>query len=290
MIWLRPHIATIKHLFEADTVHSLTYAALECRLAIELVCYDRLRIAHDYISHDDLKKWQPKDVVKKLIQDVDTNVASTFTLSISTRPADDVAGEMTRQDFEKFDYVPVGTQVGFDVNKIGRMWNALSSFLHVTVPRSTSDTVAAYGKPDAIKRKVAEVIAELERLATGTLTMSGIGETVNFQCNCGTHNKRRAGLLHHGQTVNCINPDCTERWDVVVDGDAVNFQRRSFAVHCRRCRYEKRFGERPVVELPRNTVVRFVCDQPNCGETNYIRWQLMQVAPIDAEGEERAER
>jgi hypothetical protein len=130
MIWLRPHIETINRLVEADTVQSLTYAALECRLAIELVCYHRLKVARDYISHDDLKKWPPKDVVKKLIQDVDANIASTFTLPISTRPADQIDGEMTRADFEKFDYVPIGTQIGFDADKIGKMWNALSSFLH----------------------------------------------------------------------------------------------------------------------------------------------------------------
>lgn len=284
MFWLRPHIETIRRLVETDTVQSLTYAALECRLAIELVCYDRLRAAHEYISHDDLRKWQPKDVVKKLIQDVDANIASTFTLSISTRPADQIDGEMTREDFEKFDYVPIGTQIGFNADKIGKMWNTLSSFLHVAVPRSTTDKVDAYRQADTIKRKLFETIEELERLAAGTLTSNGFGSIVTFECPCGTLNRRRAGLLRHGQTVNCINHECTERWDAVIDGDTVGFQRRSFAVNCRHCGLETRFGERPITDLPRNTVVSFKCGGPECGETNYIRWQLIQVEPKNPEG------
>ncbi|CCV13286.1 hypothetical protein [Mesorhizobium sp. STM 4661] len=63
MIWLKQYTAKIEELLNQDTPESLTYAALECRLAIERICYERLRNAHDYISHDDLKRWQPQYVV-----------------------------------------------------------------------------------------------------------------------------------------------------------------------------------------------------------------------------------
>ncbi|MER8366521.1 hypothetical protein [Mesorhizobium sp. M1378] len=282
MIWLRPHIEKIRSLVETDTGECLTYAALECRLAIELVCYDRLKVAHDYISHDDLKKWQPKDVVKKLIQDVDANIASTFTLSISTRPADETADEMTQADFDRYDYVPVGTQIGFDANKIGKLWNALSSFLHVTAPRSARHSVEAYGNPEAIGRKISEVVGELERLSSGTLISSGVGETVNFECNCGTLNKRRAALLKPGQTINCMNPECTERWDAVFEGGSINFQRRTIAVNCRRCGHPSVIAERLALELPLNTMAYFICEQTACQEKNPVMWRLMQAAPDNA--------
>ena len=84
MLNLDPAISKIEELLKEGTEATITYAALECRLAIERICYERLRLAHDYISHDDLKKWQPRDIVKILIQEVDSSAAETFTVSIST--------------------------------------------------------------------------------------------------------------------------------------------------------------------------------------------------------------
>jgi hypothetical protein len=49
----------IKALLADGSDSSLTYAALEARLAIERICYERLKISHDYISADDLRTWKP---------------------------------------------------------------------------------------------------------------------------------------------------------------------------------------------------------------------------------------
>ena len=71
MLNLDPAISKIEELLKENSEARIIYAALECRLAIERICYERLRLAHDYISHDDLKKWQPRDIVKILIQAVE---------------------------------------------------------------------------------------------------------------------------------------------------------------------------------------------------------------------------
>lgn len=47
MINLDPVIERIDALLDEDTDQSVTYAALEARLALERVCYDRLRQRHD---------------------------------------------------------------------------------------------------------------------------------------------------------------------------------------------------------------------------------------------------
>lgn len=57
MNWIEANTNKIRSLVSAGGRENLTYAALEARLAIEAICYDRLRIAHDYISNDDLKGW-----------------------------------------------------------------------------------------------------------------------------------------------------------------------------------------------------------------------------------------
>lgn len=87
MIDLKEIISVIKKLLDDNTPQSLTYAALECRLAIEKICYDRLKVNYDYISHDDLRSWRPGDVVKTLIADVDGSAASEQTLYMAKQPS-----------------------------------------------------------------------------------------------------------------------------------------------------------------------------------------------------------
>lgn len=275
MIWLSPYVQRIRQLLSEDSETHLTYAALECRLAIEHVCYERLRQAHDYISHDDLRKWQPREVVNTLLQEVDCNVAKELTLSIGRTPVPE-GKEMTREDFEAVEYIKVGTQIGFDPERLGKLWNAISSFLHLRVPKDVNDHITTYADKDKLRRKVEEALAEIDRLSKGTLTMGGVGETVSFVCNCDTLNKRRAALLKHGQVVNCINPRCTESWTVEVEGDDIGFQRRSLSVTCRNCGKPTSFPEKVMLSLARNQVAHFEC---GCGEKNYVTWKLMQAAP-----------
>lgn len=165
MINFRDAIDTIKCHLEDGSDRALTYAALECRLVIERVCYDRLSRAHEYTSHEEVRRrWQPRHLIKFLEDDVDPLVASTYTLSISTEPA--VEGE----DLAKKDYAPVGMQQGFDGAKLGKLWNALShTALHVTLPKSKDASVTQFGNPEAIRAKVEEALVELERFRTQRL-------------------------------------------------------------------------------------------------------------------------
>lgn len=274
MNWLKSNIQKIANLKAEGSTESLTYAALECRLAIERICYDRLRITHDYISQDDIRKWQPKDVVNTLIQEVDSKIAASYTFSVAKEPINK-EGDLTREDYEAKEFVPVGSQVGFDPKKMGKLWNAISSFLHVKVPKLKSDRITEYGDPAALVKKIDEVLAELERLSQGTLIGSGIGETVSFICECGSKNMRRVSLLKNGQTINCINPDCIERWVAEFTGDEINFLRKKISVPCRSCSVEAAFPEKAMLNLELNRVAHFICSE--CGETNYVMWRLNQV-------------
>lgn len=238
MEWLREHTSQIEELLTQRTPQSLTYAALRCRMALELVCYDRLRIAHDYISVDNLRQWQPRNVVNRLIQDVDPRAASAHTLSISTTPVSGDPTELNRSDFEKFEYVEVGRQAGFDANRLGRIWNGLGNFLHVRVPKSSKAELTTFGKIEDIQRKVEEALEMLKELERGTMVSSGVGEIVHFDCGCGSTNRRRAGLLRHGQIVSCINPECVERWTVSIEGGIPSLNDAP-------CRYHADAGRQP---------------------------------------------
>jgi hypothetical protein len=271
MIKLRPIIDCINNLLAEDTEASITYAALEARLALEKVCYDRLRQRHDYISHDQLKKWQPGAVVNTLMNEVDPHVAQTFTLSISKNPAQP---GIKPEDEE---YVPVGTEVGFDPKYIAKLWNALAGLaLHVRLPKNQQDYIPSYGNKVEIVNKVTEVVAELERLATGTISSSGFGKVVSFDCNCGEKNKRRVAVLREGQLVSCINPDCPESWQVSKDENGEFwFETKAVPVDCGNCGQENLMRHRHIMAMKTNERILMHCR--HCNAEHYIQWRLMQA-------------
>lgn len=265
MIDLHDTIDTIKRHLADGSDRSLTYAALECRLAIELICYDRLARAHDYISHEEVRRWQPHLVIKLLEEDVDPHVASSFTLSIGTRPA--VEGE----DLTEQDYVLVGTQQGFDGARLAKLWNALSNTaLHVSLPKSSDAGVMQFGSASAIRSKVEQALIELERIATGTMTSNGFGRSVSFTCECGQLVKRRSEQLSVGKVVHCINPACNESFKVEIEGDNVNFEVRAVYLTCK-CGKERRFPQAPLEKLRMNEIARSHC---TCGAETIFCWKL----------------
>ena len=270
MIDLPPIIVRIKALLADDSEASVTYAALEARLALEKVCYDRLRQCHDYISHAQLKRWQPRQVMNTLISDVDPHATQTRTLHMSRNP--------TRPDVkpEDDDYVEIGTEVGFDPKRLERMWNALAKLaLHVRLPQHREDHIPEYGDKAAIRAKVQEVVIELERLSKGTMTFSGIGPEVLFECICGEKNRRRALLLRDGQHVHCINPECDWTWKASKETDGFAFEPVHISVNCESCKEPILIPWRSATKMKPDQQGSFTCN--SCGHKNYIKWRLMQV-------------
>ena len=276
VINLGPVIERITALLDENTDQSVTYAALEARLALEKVCYDRLRQRHDYISHDQLRKWQPGAVVNTLMTDVDEHVAQTMTLMVCPTPA--VPGVTPRDE----DFVTVGTEIGFDPKLISKMWNALAKLaLHVRLPVNRDDHLSEYGDKAPIRAKVEEVVTELERLAKGTMTFSGMGEAVSFDCpSCDATNRRRSGLLRESQNVHCINPDCKMTFRVTKEDGEFVFVPQTVDVNCEKCGKLNLMPWRFFLDMKHDDVGSFSCH--TCRHKNYVQWRLSQVRPADA--------
>lgn len=269
MIKLQPTIDRIKALLSEDTDASVTYAALEARLALEKVVYDRLRQRHDYISHEELRKWQPGAVVTTLMQEVDPHIADGMRLSIGSPVSDGVKLEDDK-------YVEVGTELGFNSKRLAKMWQALAKLaLHVRLPEHKADHLPDYGDKAAIVTKVSEVVAELERLSKGTMTFSGIGMEVSFVCTCGTKNKRREALLREGQHVLCINPNCDYTWKATKEDDGFGFEAVTVTVNCDACKAENLIPWRFVTRMKYDEVATFSCH--TCRHKNHVKWHLMQA-------------
>ena len=269
MLGINSNITVIEELLAEGTKQSITYAALECRLTIEQICYDRLRSVHDYISHDDIKKWQPRGVVKTLIQEVDPYITVDQTLSISKEPV----GPSSEDGIVDIEYVEVGTQVGFNANYLGKLWNALANLsLHIPVPKSKSDDISRYGNSEKTRKKIEECLIEFKRISKTTLMMSGFGPEVSFDCfGCDSVNKRRVKTLKDGQVVNCINPKCDESYKVERGEEDIWFERRKVVFNCS-CENQLALCLNHVGRSKLNETIRVVC--PDCNQANLVSWRL----------------
>lgn len=282
VINIKQRIAVIEGLVERNNIQSLTYAALECRLTIEQICYERLLISHSYIARSDLKKWTPAQVVRQIAEEVNEDVASGFTLSISKEPSQKGNEPKHIADFQAKEYVKLGEQIGFKIRVLNSLWQGLSNVaLHINVPEDLQ-SISMYGDIDAIKAKVAEAVAEFRRFEPGNLIMGSLSGANSFECiGCGSTIRRNADLLKEGQVISCFNPTCDESYTVQREAVEITYKRRLVPVNCKGCSTENFMLMKTAEKLRYRDVLTLIC--PDCHSTTFVRLALVQEsAPTTA--------
>lgn len=238
MLNIQKRIELIEKLTQEGTGHALTYAALECRLTLEYLCYERFKMTYTYLSLDDLKGWSPRDVVRQVSEDIDSNITQEFTLSISKESTEGQSLN-TKEDYESLEYVAVGTQSALNLKRIHKLWHALSNAaLHIPVPSIGSGELTLYQDEEKI-RKVVESTVDYLRGIKGNLLMVGPrGEVFSFECQgCGMKIKRPIKNLVSPLVVNCIAPECKESYLLEpseLEQD-IKITRRIFRFKCQIC-------------------------------------------------------
>jgi len=262
MLDVKRRIEVITALLEQRTPESATYAALECRLAIEYLCYQRMQMALELASYADMGGWQPSKVIKAVEQLVDEEITGSFTLSIAAEPELPSGRELTLQERKNLDYHLVGTQAPLDMKKLTRLWNALASrALHVQVPKSRTDPLSIHGDIALVTEKVQECLTELKKIADGTLISNGFGPEVSIVCvGCDHPVRRRTHNLADKQTVSCANPDCSESYTVTKASDEeFTFERRVVTFDCSECRATNAIPWRQIEKMKMFEVAGVAC-------------------------------
>jgi hypothetical protein len=231
-------IGVINSLLGENTAQSLTYAALECRLTLEYLCYERFKNYYSYLSSEDIKSWQPKHVVKQVSEDIDENINKGLTVSICRHNEDDKL-PVSKEDFESLEYTLVGQQPELNLNKLHSLWHGLANIaLHIPVPSIFSGELEIYGEKEKIKKKVEAVIDYLSGLK-GNLLMGGpLGKSFSFKCvMCESLIKKPFKYLNLPSVVNCINPECNESYLLEPEDNGAEFKitRRIFKFGCKVC-------------------------------------------------------
>lgn len=278
MLDVSQRIQVITKLLGENTPESVSYAALECRLAIEYLCYDRLKMALDLVSYADVNSWQPGKVMRAVETLANEDAASSFTVKIAREPERPPGQELSLEERQQLDYHTVGTQSSIDVKKIVALWNALSNAaLHVQVPRTKADQLSIHGDKARTAAKVEECVVELRKIGAGTLLSSGFGTEFSMPCiGCKYPVKRRADRLVDKQTVSCVNPSCDESYTVEIQGEDMKFTRRLVSFHCPKCEAEVDIAMRQVARLRVFETAGVTC--PACSAPYRVSSHLVYAA------------
>jgi len=234
---INKRIEVIEKLLDTNTIGSVTYAALEARLTIEHLFYERLISSQPYYSKSDLTSWTAAQVVRQISREANELIDKEFEIFISKRPNDPDNPPTTEEDFESLEWVKLGNQAPLKIRKLGDLHQALSKHaLHIDMRRA-DNVIETYGDITIIKKKVIQALDEFRLLQEGTLLAGSILGEYSFKCAvCDCQIRRKAELLKNDQVISCFNEKCDESYRIHVEDGQITYTRRSLAVHCAKCK------------------------------------------------------
>ena len=197
----------------------LRYAALDLRLAMEAMTYDRAQGYLEELSLGALAKWQPKQLMDALIE-IDPTAGSTYTLRIGEEPAPGVAPDTM---------TTLGTDVVFGLKEIRRHYQAVSSFLHMPMLQHGD------GKgwdPEKVRSRLEEAAQKIDASLSSPVWNYTLGNFSNFECcRCDKPVHKR---VPHGETklvAKCIYCDAPHAGRVN-DDRKVQWERMTVRASC----------------------------------------------------------
>lgn len=277
-MYLEPYINKIEALLESEGESDLIYAALECRLALERICYELLKLNLDYVGAETLSKWQPKHLINSLRDHVDPKITSGRTISMGKKPVSDE--DLTLDQFKQAEYIELGKTAGIDISEIHSLWNALGSYLHTRMPRKQGEDIARYPINDKTKSKIADALKSIKSYQENTtIQMSSVGESTLFKCVCGTVNRRMVKVIESKPILQCINPSCDVGWKIEKsDNGEYMWERDAVAVQCMNndCNAVSYYDSGVIQKFEKGRDYKWTC--ATCGEVSLTAWRLYGAA------------
>lgn len=267
-----------KGLLSEPTEHNLRYAALELRMVMEMVTYEKLFAAQDVLPPEVVRTWQARQAVKALLE-FQPLADETYTISFAEVPEgvqlDGLEDSARLKQLAQLEYQEVGQHHGMKLKWLGSNYNRIGGLLHAVNPGSSAMEkleTAAY---------LAEVVAELELVVSSTIyTLTERGGYV-FECiACEKPIVRNFEAMKAGKTAICSTPHCDAEYRLVKDGENDwTLQPVETIFTCPSCSFDFRCWSRKV-----EVGVGFTC--PGCKRRYGVhavhkQWQFHELAASD---------
>ena len=211
-----------KNLLSKGGSVSLHYAALELRMCMEAITYEKLRASARHIPPKVLETWQPPQAVKALLE-YEPHTDKPFAI---------YAGLEKEYGVQSDEMKYVGKHRPFKLGWLRKHYNKLGGYLHF--PKSNEGR----SKSEAEARQyLADVISEVEHVLSANITGGSLGEVYEFQCQlcdqpiiCGKHR-----LVSSGH-VECLNPNCgAEYFGELAEDGTSSFRLTVSDFDCAKC-------------------------------------------------------
>lgn len=157
----------------------LKYAALELRMAMEALTYDRLQAFKAEIPPKEYETWQPRKVMLMLLE-IDPNVDKGCTLS------------MGREEYG----VPtkhmkvVGTEDVLDLASLKKHYDALGAHLHMPTLKQIEQGPPF--DPQRLRARCEKIAAVIEKVLSSSVFNITLGSFAELPCQrCGTTIRKR---------------------------------------------------------------------------------------------------
>lgn len=188
-------LARTEKLLNGDDPLGLRYAALELRMFMETVIYQKSDSFKKHIPEKQFKTWQVPKLLK-ILSKFDEFAEKDFGLSYALESSPGVPSE----SFKK-----MGEHKTFTVKWLNKNYNKIGGILHF--PRVDD---IWFSKESDLRVYLKYVLEECQKVAKGNILGSSLGTYINFNCmKCGQVNVAPKFVIQSGDVFNCLNENCS---------------------------------------------------------------------------------
>jgi hypothetical protein len=184
----------------------LKYAALELRMAIEAVTYERAESYGDELPTSAYQTWQPKKLMQVLLE-IEPLADKSGSIAFGI---EDVPGEQAKE------MTFLGKEQVFDFKSIKRHYDALGSYLHTPTLKQIEEQGSIDGT--RLRQRCTEIVNALEAVLSSRVFNINFGSFTSVQCmntDCGKTIRKRHP---HGVDVvvaKCF--DCEAEYEITLE-------------------------------------------------------------------------
>ncbi len=176
----RAALARAKKELESSAPERLRYVALDLRLCMEALTYDRAQAFASEIPPDEYGTWQPKKLLQVLLE-IEPHADQGSTLRFGE---EEVPGQPARQMY------CLGTENVLNLRALKKHYDALGSFLHMPTLKQLEDG----GSVDfsKLRSRCEQIVAGLEAALASPVFNITLGSFAQISCmECGKPVRKR---------------------------------------------------------------------------------------------------
>lgn len=191
---------------ESSNFERLRYVALELRLAMEALTYDRAQAYAKEIPPKEYSTWQPRRILKMLLE-IDSSADKGSTISIGE---EELYGQPAKEMHM------LGTETVFDLAKLKSHYDALGSFLHMPTLKQLEDGAGIDLKK--LQARCERIMVDLEGVLASAVFNVTLGVFSSIECmECGKPVRKRVPAERNDVGAKCF--ECGAEYLLTKVGD-----------------------------------------------------------------------